>query len=88
VQATPLGRNGEELLLRRHLNGRLVLDAAYGAETTPLVKAAKARGLAVVEGTELLVGQATLQFERLTGRPSPAGVMAAALASRLSSPSP
>jgi 3-dehydroquinate dehydratase / shikimate dehydrogenase len=87
VQATPLGRRGEELLLRRHLNGRVVLDVAYGAEPTPLVKAARARGLAVVDGFALLVAQATLQFERLTGQPAPEGVMAAALQSRLSSPS-
>jgi 3-dehydroquinate dehydratase/shikimate dehydrogenase len=87
VQATPAGRHGEEVLLRRHLNGRVVLDAAYGAEPTPLVKAARARGLAVVDGLELLAAQATLQFERLTGQAAPEGVMVAALQSRLSSPS-
>ena len=87
VQATPAGRHGEEVLLRRHLNGRVVLDAAYGAEPTPLVKAARTRGLAVVDGLDLLVAQATLQFERLTGQPAPEGVMVAALQSRLSSPS-
>jgi 3-dehydroquinate dehydratase/shikimate dehydrogenase len=81
VQATPAGRNGEEVLLRRHLDGRMVLDAAYGAEPTPLVLAARARGLAVVDGFELLSGQAALQFERLTGKPAPTDVMAAAFQS-------
>ena len=79
VQATPAGRHGEEILLRRHLNGRLVLDAAYGDEPTPLVRAARSRGLTVVDGLALLAAQAALQFERLTGRPAPKPQMAAAL---------
>jgi 3-dehydroquinate dehydratase/shikimate dehydrogenase len=87
VQATPAGRHGEEVVLRRHLNGRVVLDAAYGAEPTPLVKAARARGLAVVDGLDLLASQAALQFARLTGQAAPEGVMVAALQSRLSSSS-
>jgi 3-dehydroquinate dehydratase/shikimate dehydrogenase len=78
VQATPLGRNGEEFLLRRHLGGRMVLDAAYGAETTPLVRAARSRRLAVADGFDLMEEQALLQFERLTGRPAPRAAMAAA----------
>jgi shikimate dehydrogenase len=82
VNATPAGRNGEELLLRRHLNGRMVLDAAYGPEPTPLVRAAHARGLAVADGFDLLEEQAALQFERLTGLPAPRGAMAAALSAR------
>ena len=87
VQATPAGRHGEEVLLRRHLDGRVVLDAAYGAEPTPLVRAARARGLAVVDGLDFLAAQAMLQFERLTGRPAPRDVMAAALQSWHSSSS-
>jgi shikimate dehydrogenase len=79
VQATPVGRHGEEVLLRRHLDGRMVLDAAYGAEPTPLVRAARARGLAVADGLDLLAEQAVLQFTRLTGRPAPRDAMAAAL---------
>jgi shikimate dehydrogenase len=79
VQATPLGRNGEEFILRRHLNGRMVLDAAYGAEATPLVRAARKRGLAVADGYDLLAEQAALQFARLTGRPAPREAMNAAL---------
>jgi shikimate dehydrogenase len=79
VNATPAGRGGEEVVLRRHLNGRLVLDAAYGPETTPLVRAARARGLLVADGLDLLGEQAALQFTRLTGRPAPRDAMAAAL---------
>jgi 3-dehydroquinate dehydratase/shikimate dehydrogenase len=79
VQATPAGRHGEEVLSRRHLNGRMVLDAAYGAEPTPLVRAALARGLKVADGLDLLLAQAVLQFTCLTGRPAPRPAMAAAL---------
>ncbi|HZN53948.1 MAG TPA: type I 3-dehydroquinate dehydratase [Candidatus Polarisedimenticolaceae bacterium] len=79
VQATPLGRDGEDLIAPRRLTGRMVLDAAYGPEPTPLVRAARKRGLAVADGYDLLLGQAGLQFERLTGEPPPEAAMAAAL---------
>jgi shikimate dehydrogenase len=82
VQATPLGKDGEEVLFRRFLNGRMVVDAAYGPEPTPLVKAARARGVAVADGFELLEEQACLQFERLTGRKAPREAMRAALQPR------
>jgi 3-dehydroquinate dehydratase/shikimate dehydrogenase len=80
VHATPAGRAGEEFLTRRHLNGRVVLDAAYGPEPTPLVRAARARGLAVVDGYDLLFAQGCLQLARLTGRAAPEEAMAAAFA--------
>jgi 3-dehydroquinate dehydratase/shikimate dehydrogenase len=87
VQATPAGARGEEVLLRRHLDGRMVLDAAYGDEPTPLVRAARARGLVVVDGPTLLAAQAAIQFETLTGQPAPREAMAAVLPSRGSTPS-
>jgi 3-dehydroquinate dehydratase/shikimate dehydrogenase len=67
VQATPLGRLGETVLPASALTGRLVLDVVYGTEPTPLVREARRRGLAVVEGLELLVGQAVMQIEVLVG---------------------
>jgi len=67
VQATPLGAQGERVLPAERLAGHLVLDAVYGVET-PLVRDARQRGVAVVDGFELLVEQALLQFERMTGR--------------------
>ena len=79
MQATPPGRNGEEVLLRRHLDGRMVLDAAYGAEPTCWCAPPARAGLAVADGFDLLEAQAALQFERLTGRPAPVDAMAAAL---------
>jgi len=74
VQATPLGRRGERLLPAERLVGGVVLDAVYGPRT-PLVSDARARGLATIDGYELLVAQAVLQFEYLTDRHAPADVL-------------
>jgi 3-dehydroquinate dehydratase / shikimate dehydrogenase len=78
VQATPLGRDGEEVVPARRLVGRVVIDVAYGVEPTPLVRDARRRGLAVVDGFELLTAQAALQFERLTGHPVAESILARA----------
>jgi shikimate dehydrogenase len=69
VNATPLGADGESVTPADRLRGRLVLDAVYGARPTPLATEARERGLAVIEGFELLCAQAVRQFERMTGRP-------------------
>jgi 3-dehydroquinate dehydratase/shikimate dehydrogenase len=68
INATPVGRAGEQLVPSRCLTGGVVLDAVYGPRPTPLVAAARAGGLAVVDGLELLAAQAVLQFRRMTGR--------------------
>jgi len=70
LQATPLGRDGARFFDPARLSGRLVLDAVYAPQATALVADARARGLAVVDGRELLAAQAVLQFERMTGRPA------------------
>jgi shikimate dehydrogenase len=68
VGATPPVDGGEETIVDpASLDGRLVLDAVYGPRPTPLVVQARARGLAAVEGFDLLVEQAVLQFNRMTG---------------------
>ena len=67
VQATPLGRRGEMVLPAGALRGRVVLEAAYGPRETPLARDAGRRGLVVVDGRALLVAQAVLQIEILTG---------------------
>jgi 3-dehydroquinate dehydratase/shikimate dehydrogenase len=82
VQATPRGARGETVLDPACLRGKVVLDAAYRPEGTPLARAARSRGLAVVDGYDLLLGQAILQFERLTGERAPGEAMAAALPQR------
>jgi 3-dehydroquinate dehydratase/shikimate dehydrogenase len=78
VQATPLGKAGEEIVPARALSGRVVLDAAYG-KGTPLVRAARRKGLVVFDGVDLLVAQGVLQMELLTGtRPAAADLRQAA----------
>jgi len=68
VNATPLGREDERVLPPGALAGRLVLDAVYRREPTPLVREAASAGLGVIDGFELLCAQAERQFERFTGR--------------------
>ncbi len=60
-----------------------VVDLLYtrGIDT-PLVAAALARAIPVLDGLEILVGQGALSFERFTGRPAPVEVMRAAARAR------
>ncbi|MFO0933253.1 MAG: shikimate kinase [Planctomycetota bacterium] len=86
VNATPLGGDGAlppalAALLAATGPGALVVDAPYaeGGGPAGLACAAAERGLAVVDGGALLVGQARAQAEAFTGRPVPAGVLEDAL---------
>jgi shikimate dehydrogenase len=58
-----------------------VVDLAYGDAETELVRAARERGAAVVDGLEILVRQGALSFEIWTGRPAPLDAMRAAVRS-------
>jgi len=68
VQATTLGRDGERWLDPASLRGRVVLEANYGAEPTPLIRDAQAAGLAAIDGLQLLAAQAARQFRCWMGR--------------------
>lgn len=52
-----------------------VVDLAYGAGETALVRAAREAGTAVVDGLDVLVGQGALAFELWTGREAPRDAM-------------
>jgi shikimate dehydrogenase len=54
---------------------RTVVDFVYRDGGTPLSSAARSRGLAVIDGLELLVGQGALSFEQFTGRLADTTVM-------------
>lgn len=56
-----------------------VFDVVYVPPETPLLAAARSRGLAVSNGLEMLVRQAEVAFERWTGVPDTADVMRSAL---------
>jgi len=77
VQATPLGARGERVLPAERIVGSVVLDAVYGPGT-PLVQDARQRGIVAIDGFDLLVEQALLQFELMTGRHPAAERMRAA----------
>jgi shikimate dehydrogenase len=57
-----------------------VFDCVYVPAETPLVAAARARGLRAANGAEMLIAQAAAAFERWTGVTGMADVMRAAVA--------
>jgi len=73
VNATPLGAEpGEMPLPETALSGRAVLDMVVRREgRTPLLHAARARGLKVIAGEAMLRAQAELQFRIWTGMKVP-----------------
>jgi shikimate dehydrogenase len=58
---------------------RCVVDLVYTSGETALIRAARERGVAVVDGLELLIGQGALSFERFTGMPASLPAMRASL---------
>lgn len=52
-----------------------VVDFVYRDPGTPLMSASTARGIATVDGIQLLVGQGALSFEQFTGNAAPVDVM-------------
>jgi shikimate dehydrogenase len=57
-----------------------VFDLVYVPYETPLLRAARARGLAAANGSEMLIAQAVIAFERWTGIGDVADVMRTAAA--------
>ena len=60
-----------------------VFDLVYVPPETPLLRAARARGLRAANGSEMLIHQAAIAFERWTGVGGMAEVMRSAVASLL-----
>ena len=60
--------------------GATVFDLVYVPPETPLLRAARARGLRAANGSEMLIHQAAIAFERWTGVGGMADVMRAAVA--------
>ncbi len=63
-------------------SARLIIDVIYHPWPTVLATTAERAGCTVVSGRDLLIGQALLQIELMTGRHVPADVLYAALESR------
>jgi shikimate dehydrogenase len=87
LQCTPVGMRPDSertLVPRSLLRPELaVFDAVYNPRRTLLLRDAAAVGCRVVEGTEMFLGQAMLQFETWTGKPAPMEVMRKVLDERL-----
>ncbi len=74
INATPLGMTGRDCLncdLSHLPEGGWVFDMVYDPADTPLVEAARLRGLAVVTGLDMLVEQAASSFKLLFGADPP-----------------
>jgi shikimate dehydrogenase len=56
-----------------------VVDLVYRESETPLAQAARVRGIPVIDGLALLVGQGALSFELFTGSMAPVDAMRTAL---------
>lgn len=61
----------------------VVMDMTYKPVVTPLLAAARARGLATVDGLAMLIGQAAPSFEAIFRRPPPSLDLRALLLSHL-----
>jgi 3-dehydroquinate dehydratase / shikimate dehydrogenase len=78
VNATSVGRDSEEVPFACDClaAGAVIVDLVYAPHPTPLAVAAAASGACVISGHEVLVVQATRQFEKMTGRVIPVELMA------------
>ncbi|MFQ6045492.1 MAG: shikimate dehydrogenase family protein [Gemmatimonadales bacterium] len=87
VNATPLGlREGDPypIDLERLEGCRAVLDLVYAPGETLWVRACRDRGMAAMDGREMLVAQGAHSFERFfPGKKAPREVMAAAVGREL-----
>jgi len=61
--------------LKGEFNAGLVFDMVYNPLETPLLKLARARGIATISGVEMFVQQGARQFEIWTGKPAPEAEM-------------
>jgi 3-dehydroquinate dehydratase / shikimate dehydrogenase len=78
INATPCGMHGNAHPLpleSEEWHARLVFDLVYNPLDTPLLKIARARGIATIQGVEMFVHQGARQFELWTGKPAPEAEM-------------
>jgi shikimate dehydrogenase len=78
LNATSLGMQGESLPVDPPTAGQWAVDLVYHPAETPFLAAAAAGGARAVGGLGMLVHQAALGFEAMTGRPAPLDAMWAA----------
>jgi shikimate dehydrogenase len=88
VNATTVGMvdPGATIPVDRLPDWATVFDLVYVPPETPLLRAARERGLKAANGSEMLIAQAAAAFERWTGVAGMAGVMREAVAPLLADP--
>jgi shikimate dehydrogenase len=82
VNATTVGMvdPGATIDVQRLRDDATVFDLVYVPAETPLLREARTRGLRAANGSEMLIAQAAIAFERWTGVTDMAGVMREAVA--------
>ena len=89
INCTPVGMhpNVDASLVPPELfrPGQAVFDIVYTPLETKLLADARSRGLKVIQGVEMFVNQAVLQFELFTGKAAPVEVMRRIVMERLTS---
>ena len=78
LNATPAGMRGNSTalpLVLEDLRTGLVFDMVYNPQDTPLLLAARERGIATIPGAEMFVRQGAAQFELWAEQPAPVEVM-------------
>jgi shikimate dehydrogenase len=89
LHATPVGMspNTEATVVPAGLlhEGLTVFDAVYTPRRTRLLRDAEACGARIVEGLEMFLGQAEVQFRLFTGKEPPTELMRSIVISRLGS---
>lgn len=76
VNASSLGMTGQPVLdldLSPLPDAAIVYDLVYAPLETDLLRSADARGLATIDGLDMLIGQAAMAFELFFGAPPPDG---------------
>ncbi len=74
INATSMGMNGENPVpidLSRYYADTVVFDMVYAPLETPLLRQARDCGLKVIDGLQMLVGQAAAAFELFFGAQAP-----------------
>ena len=89
VNATTVGMVDPGMTIDVHAlpDAATVFDLVYVPPETPLLRAARARGLRAANGSEMLIQQAAIAFQRWTGLEGMADVMRAAVGRLLADPS-
>ena len=89
INCTPVGMhpNEDASLVDEDLfrPGQVVFDVVYNPLETKMLRQAKGKGLKVIQGVEMFINQAILQFERFAGADAPEELMRKVVMEKLSS---